>query len=141
PFGDDDNGVTVGFHVTGPDAEYIAFYAPDGEPPLRFAAHEYTHAVVSRSLGDLPVWVNEGLAEYYSTFQPRRRGADIGVPIPEHVAWLRTQMQPLDELLLTSRESPDYTGGARRGTIYAESWALVHALTLNRVDSGRRFGS
>jgi hypothetical protein len=140
PFGDDDHGRTVGFHVTGEDAEYIAYYTPERESSLGFASHEYLHAVTSRSLGEIPTWVNEGIAEYYSTFQPRRRGASVGAAIQPHVAWLRNHMLPIRELFRMSGLSPDYRGGERRGTIYAQSWALVHELIHGPGDASQRFG-
>jgi len=65
---DDEYTVSVGYHVAGRDAEYIAYFMAAGDMPRRFAAHEYTHAVLSRSLGSIPLWANEGLAEYFSTF-------------------------------------------------------------------------
>jgi hypothetical protein len=52
PYGDDDEGgVAAGFHASGVDVEYIAFYASEHEWSMRFASHEYLHAVLARSLG------------------------------------------------------------------------------------------
>ena len=128
---DDAHGQTVGFHVSGPDVELIAYHQ-DGDA-MTYAFHEYLHAVLARSLGELPVWINEGLAEYYSTFRASRRTADIGRLIPEHVAWISAKgTMPLTELLDIDIHSPEYRGGDRRGTIYAQSWALVHMLVRER---------
>ncbi len=140
PFRDDDFGSTVGYHVSGPDAEYLAIYGNDTERLGRFVAHEFLHAVVAQSFGELPLWLNEGLAEYFSTFVARKHSVEIGRPIPEHVAWLKSHQFPVAEIFSLSGESPDYRGGARRQTVYAQSWALVHALVLDPEDSGRRFG-
>jgi hypothetical protein len=138
PYGDDDEGgVTAGFHASGVDVEYIAFYAPEHEWSMRFASHEYLHAVLSRSLGVLPVWVNEGVAEYYSTFEARRRSAEIGRPIPEHLAWLLEHMFTLPGLLLIAMDSPEYQRGKGTRTVYAQSWALVHLLALDPVTPSR----
>ena len=139
-FSDDEYGVSVGFQATGEDADYIAYFTPERQSSLGFASHEYIHAVIARNVGQVPLWVNEGMAEYYSTFQPRRDGADVGNPIPSHMAWLRDHMLPLRELFLMGGESPDYRGGERRGTIYAQSWALVHELFHGSADSRQRFG-
>ena len=137
--GDDEFGVTAGFHVSAPDAELIAFFMPVDADPMSFAAHEYIHAVLARSLGDLPVWINEGLAEFYSTFRAGTRTADIGRAIPEHVGFLHVQGTiPLRELLQLDTHSRDYNEGRRRGTVYAESWALVHMLVMEPgTDTGR----
>ena len=141
PFSDDDLSTTAGFHVSGQDVEFIAFYTPLRDAPARFASHEYTHAVLARSLGELPTWIDEGLAEFYSTFEAHRRSADIGRPIPEHVASLRRGMLPIEDLLVLGHNSPIYERGSNRETVYAQSWALVHALVMDPADGGRRFGA
>ena len=138
PYGDDErSGVTAGFHTSGDDLEYIALHAPEQQLSMRFASHEYLHAVLSRSFGDLPVWVNEGLAEFYSTFEARGRRADIGRLVPEHVEWLERHSIPLAGLLLVSRDSPDYQQGETSRTVYAQSWALAHALMMDPADPSR----
>lgn len=136
---DDDYGGLAGYHVTGRDAEYITYYDESRGAPLEFAAHEYTHAVLARSLGVLPVWVNEGLAEYFSTFEPKSRGAQIGRAIPQHIDWLRSHVLSLEYILRLGGNNPDYEQGERRATIYAESWALVHSLILSPQRSEHRF--
>ena len=140
PFRDDEYSTTPGYHVAGEDVEYIAFYLPAGDTPMRVASHEYAHIVLSQSWGHPPLWINEGLAEFYSTFQARREGADIGRPIPEHVAWLKQHMFTMREILLAGGGSPDYVGGQRRQTIYAQSWALVHTLVMDTARP-RAFGA
>src|SRR5262252_4562789 len=131
PSGDDENGITAGFQSSGPDVALIAYHIPVDDDPMRFASHEYLHVVLGRNLGTLPVWINEGLAEFYSTFVPSRRAADIGRPIPEHIMFLQANGTiPLDQLMLVSVNSADYREGSRRGMIYAESWAMVHMLVM-----------
>ena len=46
---------------------------------------------LGNSLGRIPVWANEGLAQFYQSFQERDSGrvAIIGSPIGDHVAVLR----------------------------------------------------
>lgn len=39
--------------------------------------HEYTHAVVHSLSGNCPLWLNEGLAEYFSTSYPKKIGQVI----------------------------------------------------------------
>jgi hypothetical protein len=134
---DDEGGISAGFQVSGEDVEYISFFVPEQQLSMRFASHEYLHAVLSRSLGILPVWVNEGLAEFYSTFETGRRRAEIGRPIVEHIAWLREHMFPLSGLLRIAIDSPEYRGGRERRTLYAQSWALVHMLEMDALDPSR----
>ncbi len=92
--------------------------------------HEYTHLLIRNTAHTVPVWLNEGIAEYYSTFRltDEGRGAEIGRPVEQHVALLRRQMIPLPELLAVDQSSSLYNEGDRRSIFYAESWALTHYL-------------
>ena len=82
----------------------------------------------------IPVWFNEGLAEYFSTFKLRGKEAEAGHPIARHIVLLRERFIPLTELLAVDQESPLYNEGTRRSIFYAESWALVHYVLLGRPD-------
>jgi len=137
PDADDEWGVNAGYQVSGRDADYIAYFQTTTEDPLRFAAHEYTHAVVRRNFGHLPVWANEGLAEFYATFTARANGAQIGRAIPEHLAHLRDHELSIAHLTAIDEDHPDYRGGPNRATVYAESWGLVHMLFMEDGDTGR----
>jgi len=98
--------------------------------------HEYTHLLIRNAAQTVPVWLNEGIAEYYSTFRLMYNGhrAEIGRPIEHHVALLRREMIPLHELLAVNQYSPLYNEGDRRSIFYAESWALTHYLLTERPD-------
>ncbi len=79
----------------------------------------------------VPVWLSEGLAEVYATFQERAggRGAVLGAPDADHLRLLQnTSLIPLRDLITIDQRSPVYNEGERRGVLYAESWALVHYL-------------
>ncbi len=137
PFGKDASSASAGFHVASEDAGQIAAFDDHGPYLQQFLAHEYVHEVLERSLGAVPVWLNEGLAEFYSTFVAKGQEADIGLEIPEHVRWLRQQMLTSRELFAVRFDSRSYQEGDRRGTIYAQSWGLVHMLYMDRVDAER----
>ncbi|PYQ88320.1 MAG: hypothetical protein DMG03_04295, partial [Acidobacteria bacterium] len=96
--------------------------------------HEYAHLLVHTAVRDVPVWLNEGLAEYYSTFALKNGGrqADIGRPIARHVQLLRERLLPVAQLLAVDQTSALYNEGERRSIFYAESWALTHYLLMER---------
>ena len=48
-----------------------------GEVLKKVLFHEYTHAVVHSITPQCPLWINEGLAEYFSTSYPRKIGQVI----------------------------------------------------------------
>jgi tetratricopeptide (TPR) repeat protein len=76
-----------------------------------------------------PPWLNEGLAEVYSTLKPLGKKATVGDIIPGRAQTLLTsQWIPLDTLTSADRRSPLYNERDRAGMFYAESWALTHML-------------
>ncbi len=93
--------------------------------------HEYEHAVTHASFSNLPLWLDEGLAELYSTFAVDGSDLLVGKPIDAHVRTLREEpFVPLARLFAVDRSSPEYQESSRVGTFYAESWALVHYLLM-----------
>ncbi len=119
----------TGAFLGGDDENLILIQADSGSGIDRIVFHELTHYFVKNTVRGLPLWFNEGLAEFYSTFDTSGDEVNIGRPIPEHVYWLRGQaLIPLRELFAVDEKSPTYNEGTRQGVFYAESWALVHYL-------------
>lgn len=125
------------------DVNYILLGPDISSEALRLVFHEYSHLIVNNVAPDLPVWVNEGLAEYYSTFEPGNDGKTftLGKAIAGHQDELsRHTWLPLKELLATTHTSPHYNENSRRGVFYAQSWLLVHMLLLGQPDRRPAFG-
>jgi hypothetical protein len=93
--------------------------------------HEYAHSVAHAAFAQLPLWLDEGLAEFYSTFEVERTDLLVGKPVVGHVQTMRERsFLPLAQLFAVDHESPDYQEGERAGIFYAESWLMVHYLML-----------
>ena len=137
----DEFGSTVGFHVPGIDVDYIAYCTPASGASMEFVNHEYTHAAVYRRLGRLAPWLDEGMAEFFSTFEAGSKTATIGKSKPDQIRWLAEKHLPLRRLLLISRDSPEYVAGENRVTLYAEAWALVHMLMMDDDVDPARFNA
>ncbi len=106
--------------------------------PLHVIYHEYVHLLEGRYPRPLPVWFNEGLAEYYSSFKIKGDKAVIGDPLSTHVLYLRQRRPiPLERLLQVGHSSPEYNENDKTGVFYAESWALVHLLLLGNNGARR----
>jgi hypothetical protein len=123
---------------------YILLGPNHGMEELRPVFHEYTHLMVSNVAPVLPVWLNEGIAEYYSTFEMDKGGRTVlfGKPIAGHFQELsQGRWMPLDALLAVERDSPEYNEGSRRGVFYAESWMLVHMLLNGQTDRQQAFAA
>ena len=90
--------------------------------------HEYVHYFVRHNFPGVPLWFNEGLAEYYSTFAIEDGLARVGRPVERHVEWLRRHSElGLDGVLATRQGSREHQAGGA-GRFYAVSWVLVHYL-------------
>jgi tetratricopeptide (TPR) repeat protein len=122
----------AGFFAPGANLNYILVQS-GGAATDRIIFHEYAHLIVSNVMSNPPVWLNEGLAEFYSTFRLTGGGkqAQIGVAIGGHLQLLRNSGRvPLADLLKVDQRSPLYNESARVSVFYAESWALTH-MVLN----------
>jgi tetratricopeptide (TPR) repeat protein len=125
----------VGVFAHG-DAGNFILMRSDTDGVDRIVYHELTHYFVQNTTAGMPLWLNEGLAEFYSTFRSAETTVQIGRPVAEHVLWLRGQsLIPLQELFTTTISSRDYNEGTRQGVFYAQSWALLHYLM---TDADRR---
>jgi tetratricopeptide (TPR) repeat protein len=123
----------VGYSVSWEDVSYIAVNGGRADLSESIAFHEFTHILMGNTLGEIPLWVNEGLAELYATFQDERggRGAMIGAGRGYHLSLLRSRgLIPVAELIAIDDKSPEYDEGVRRGILYAQSWALMHYLSF-----------
>ena len=122
-----------GLFVASQDANYIAVVADGGVDGMRVVFHEYAHLVVSNVMRNVPTWLNEGLAEFYSTYElgDGGREAVLGRPIVHHLQRLQdTQLLKLDDLLNVDEQSPLYNEANRSSVFYAQSWALAHRILL-----------
>ena len=124
----------AGYFQAFADGNYIALTSEvGGNDPLVVIFHEYEHFVIRNNVPNAPLWLNEGLAEFFSTFRTsdNDQKATVGSPIGRHIMPLRAgKFLPLDTLLTVNHKSPHYNEGSKAGIFYAESWALVHYLML-----------
>ena len=135
----------AGFFQPGEDVNYIAMSLdPRERDPLSIAFHEYVHLHLRDNVPGVPLWLNEGLAEFYGSLQFSNGEAVLGVPLPYYVRLLRSEeMLPLTTLLGIDSRSPHYNEQDKSGIFYGQSWALVHYLMLGggpgRQEQFKRF--
>jgi hypothetical protein len=104
----------------------------------RTVFHEGVHWYLSGSDRPNPIWMEEGLAEVFSTFAVKKGRREWGQPIADHVVTLRSSSPlPLEKLLSVSRSSPLFNETQRTGLFYAESWAFVHYLLFGEHNQKR----
>lgn len=131
----------AGYFQPGDDVNYIAMSLdPHGRDSFSVAFHEYVHLHLQENIPGVPVWLNEGLAEFYGSLQFANNEAVIGATIPYYMRLLRSQeMLPLETLLSIDQRSPHYNEQDKTGIFYGESWALVHYLMLGGTGRQEQF--
>jgi tetratricopeptide (TPR) repeat protein len=132
-----------GYFVPTSDVAYLVIPAGDARQAAdyRVLFHEYAHALLHLNLRRLPAWVDEGMAEFYSTFEGDFRDGKslIGRPPEERLQALRGRaLLPLPQLLTSEGAYKFMRDRMTVGTFYAQSWALVHYLQVG--DGGKRQG-
>jgi Tfp pilus assembly protein PilF len=122
-----------GLYVPGEERHYVALRTDvETEHPYGIIYHEYTHAIMNLNFRGLPVWLNEGLAEYYGNSIIYDKYVEIGKPAPYHLQTLQSErLIPIDTLFLATESSPLYNEANHATMFYAESWAIVHYLMLD----------
>jgi tetratricopeptide (TPR) repeat protein len=135
----------AGYFQPGPDVNYISLTTElqGTQDPFTVIFHEYVHLLVNNTLGNAPLWFNEGLAEYYSTFSiSNDQKVVLGNPIGNHVYLLRqNKMLPLRTLFQVDHKSPHYNERNKQSIFYAESWALMHYLIIGKAGRVAQLGT
>ncbi len=100
----------------------LAIYAHRGDRVAEDLRHEVTHGYLHASFPSLPLWLDEGLAEYFET--PR---GTAGLNRP-HVQLLSTLMTRDGWRPNLSRLEQFTSASDMKQADYAESWAWMHML-------------
>ncbi len=131
----------AGLFLPGQYGDYLLVSGEHSEQARAVACHELTHAFVRNSSPYIPLWLNEGLAEFWGSFSVVGKDVRIGRPDEEHLALLRKQgLLPLATVLGVTYESPEYNVPARRPAFYAQAWLLTHYLLLGKPDGRAMLG-
>jgi len=118
----------AGVFVRGTDIDHAALRIDaGGASPYHVVYHEYLHLLTGLNFRYLPVWLDEGLAEFYATADIDEKEARFGRMLPRNVHLLRTSTPlRLETLLTVDRGSPEYSKRHRVSIFYAQSAALTH---------------
>ncbi len=102
-------------------SEDLLIYTYWGERVQQDLRHELTHALLHSVLKDVPLWLDEGLAEYYE-LNPETNGINR-----QHAEQLKKDLNGDFKPDLIRLELMDEVGKMNRAE-YRESWAWVHYL-------------
>jgi TonB family protein len=117
-------------------AQLNQFYAAvqldaPGTNPYETFYHEYYHTISLPYVPDLPLWLAEGLAEFFGHTNIEEKVVGMGEADPVLLQELRNgSLIPLNVLFQVDRSSPYYNEANKTSIFYAESWALAHYLMI-----------
>jgi Tfp pilus assembly protein PilF len=119
-----------GLFLRAPDKNYVLMRVDaEGEHPYAVVYHEYTHLLLGKAAEWIPLWLNEGLAEFYENTDIHEKDVALGQPSPGNLQLLReNRLLPLATLFTVDTSSPYYHEENKGSIFYAESWALTHYL-------------
>jgi len=123
---------THGLFVRASDKNYILMRLdPEAGNPYPLVFHEYTHVFLRETYDRMPLWLNEGLAEFYQNTEIYDQDVLLGEPNLRHLKFLReNKLLPLETLFTVDEKSPYYVDKKKGLIFHAECWALAHYLML-----------
>src|SRR5271170_980663 len=124
----------AGLFLNTQDKNYILLRLDtEGEQhPFSTIYHEYTHLQLNKSSDWLPLWLNEGLAEFFQNTDIHDKDVQLGEPSYDNLLYLRqNRILPLPVLFRVDANSPYYHEEQKGSAFYAESWALTHFLEVS----------
>lgn len=117
---------SLGAYSKGLD-QILAWNSTDRERLFRTLRHECAHHYLDLALGAVPIWLDEGLAQYVSASKLETRRWEEGAPDPAAVSFLREYRDALTPLAMFLRLD-DESFMRAAGVHYPEAWAFVHFL-------------
>jgi tetratricopeptide (TPR) repeat protein len=130
----------AGFFQHGWDKEYAVVRLDELRPEsYEVVYHEYVHSVMHLNLRWLPVWLDEGLADFHANTRFEKTKIYVGAP-----SWrlrvLRSRPPiPLTTLFSVTPSSPYYRDEDKADIFYAQSWLLTHYLFFGPgMESGKK---
>jgi tetratricopeptide (TPR) repeat protein len=123
----------AGIFMPGEARDYVAVRTDvESENPYEVVYHEYTHAIMNLNFQGLPIWLGEGLAEFFGNSTIHDKDVEIGKIPRSHLEVLQSNhLIPIDALMQAGADSPYYNEQNRASVFYAESWAIVHYLEMD----------
>lgn len=122
-----------GMFVRASDKNYVLMRLDaDAGNPYPVVYHEYTHLFLREADDRWPLWLNEGLAEFYQNIEIYNQEVVLGEANQQHLMLLRREnLIPLATLFSVDEKSPYYLSNKKGAIFHAECWALTHLLMLS----------
>ncbi len=134
-YGQNKNSMKLsGFYQLSNDKNFAVVRADvtgSGANPYHVMYHEWAHGLFRLNYRGLPLWLDEGLAEYWGGSDIDNKEGRVGMADPAQLRVLRqSAFLPISTLVSIDASSPLYNTKDHAGMFYAESWAIVHYFSL-----------
>ena len=122
----------AGYFTNNQEKNYILLRLDaEEENPFATVYHEFTHMQFRSAGAYMPLWLNEGIAEFFQNTEFMDKTVRLGKPSTQDILYLRQQsLIPLAVLFKVDTSSPYYHQEEKGSVFYAESWALTHMLFI-----------
>ena len=127
------NAASTAYYLHSTYRNYIVLGEESSES-LTPAVHEYVHHVIHQRFSHLPLWLDEGLADVYSTVEIKNGNLQLGLPLGDRLRWLQMDGFTYNTATLLNIRLSSFTNVQHvtpRSRFYAESWLLVHMLKFS----------
>jgi tetratricopeptide (TPR) repeat protein len=134
-------GGQTGYFAPHKHANFAAVVGSNPGETLPVVYRQYLHDLVNHNVPQVPLWLEHGMAEIFSTFEADGTMARVGLPIggADGLALAGTGRMPVPEVLTTESLPVDPT---EMSAFIQGSWALMHYLLVDdeaRFEAAQRF--
>lgn len=131
-----------GEFMKGWEKDYVIVRLDFPDQTREIVYHEYIHKLLGLNFTRLPVWLDEGLAEFFANSQFHSGETLIGAPSQRSVMFQRQTLYPLQTILSVGPASPYYRDADKVQMFYAESWGLTHFLMFgDNMGAGQKMNT
>ena len=133
------NGNVAGEFHRGWEKQFATIILDSSDQSQVVVFHEYTHSILHARAHWLPVWLDEGLAEFYGYTRFEQNRTLIGTPSRRMGALQGASLLPVSEMLDTKNETKLLRDNRQANLFYAEAWAMVHYMMFGKgMENGAR---
>jgi tetratricopeptide (TPR) repeat protein len=119
------------FAMRGNQSFAAIVLSAEGTNPYEVVYHAYYHTLMLPFFPKLPLWITEGLADFFANSEIEDKEVVLGRSSSALIAALKSwHILALQALFEVDRESPDYTEEHEKNIFFGQAWAFAHYLMV-----------
>lgn len=125
-------GTAGGFYISRIN-EATVYTGKNDQRMYDVTRHEATHAIVDAAFGNMPIWLNEGLSEYFELLSFKNGMTRLIKPSNKHLSLLsRTNLPDLKHYFNIGNQQ--WYSESSKDKNYALGWSLVYFMMSSKQD-------